>query len=165
VQPVPNGGIPGAAVNLKITFREGGAYDFYAMFVDVKERFAQAFEARGLAVGTDTRRGNDERRAEAEAAISGELIMEDLPEYSAGPAPSVPHASRPSVLAPVALRPSQSQSRPPVNLMDEPASPLPAAEGSAGTPADAPPGYEETQSGSIAAELDRRLSDMDRQGR
>lgn len=46
VQPVPMGGLPTPAaapylLELKLTFNEGGAYDFHAKFAEVRERLVQ----------------------------------------------------------------------------------------------------------------------------
>lgn len=169
VQPVPNGGIPAhhPAVKLTLTFREGGAYDFHTKFVQVRERLAQALEARGLAgVGGDVGHGNN--NAATEAAVAEGLHLEDLPAYeesSSARAPPVPVASRPvtapapeSIAAPVPMRPAQAprqeaQEEPLIDLEPPPSS-------SAGSnPAEPPPGYEETQRDSVAQELERRLSD------
>lgn len=47
VQPVADGGLTSttAIIELKLTFKEGGAFDFYTLFERVKERFLQALEA------------------------------------------------------------------------------------------------------------------------
>ncbi|GAQ37935.1 ubiquinol-cytochrome c reductase complex 17 kd protein [Aspergillus niger] len=46
VQPVSGGGIPASlpAVQLKVTFKEGGAFDFHNNFERIKERLQQAVE-------------------------------------------------------------------------------------------------------------------------
>ncbi|KAF8542233.1 hypothetical protein BDD12DRAFT_391579 [Trichophaea hybrida] len=67
VQPVSGGGIPPAtsAIELKLVFKDGGAFDFYGMFERVKERVLQAREAG-----------------------SAEVHLEDLPAYEdSGPPP------------------------------------------------------------------------------
>lgn len=55
VQPVSGGGISASlpAVQMKVTFKEGGAFDFHTNFERIKERLEQAVEntgesARGL---------------------------------------------------------------------------------------------------------------------
>jgi len=52
-KPAASGGIPAPTAppylaELKLTFKEGGAYDFHAKLVDVRERLVQAAEAAGL---------------------------------------------------------------------------------------------------------------------
>ena len=43
VQPVPGGGIPPthSVVELKMTFKDGGAYDFHQKFLEIRERLQQ----------------------------------------------------------------------------------------------------------------------------
>ena len=74
VVPVANGGIPVAsassAIELKLVFKDGGAFDFHTTFETVKERAQQAMEAG-----------------------SAEVHLEDLPAYEdagAPPPPAVP---------------------------------------------------------------------------
>ena len=45
-QPVADGGIPSqhAAVEVKLTFKDGGTYDFHTKFIEIKERLRQAAE-------------------------------------------------------------------------------------------------------------------------
>ena len=72
--PVAGGGIPVAsassAIELKLVFKDGGAFDFHTTFETVKERAQQAMEA-----------GN------------AEVHLDDLPAYEdagAPPPPAVP---------------------------------------------------------------------------
>ncbi|KAE8132343.1 hypothetical protein BDV38DRAFT_261414 [Aspergillus pseudotamarii] len=46
VQPVPGGGIPSSlpAAQLKVTFKEGGAFDYHNKFEEIKERLRVAHE-------------------------------------------------------------------------------------------------------------------------
>ncbi|BDD58396.1 hypothetical protein MAP00_003678 [Monascus purpureus] len=46
IQPVPGGGIPATlpAIQLKLTFKEGGAFDYHTNFERIKERLLQAVE-------------------------------------------------------------------------------------------------------------------------
>lgn len=46
MQPVSGGGIPASlhAVQLKVTFKEGGAFDFHGNFERIKERLRDAVE-------------------------------------------------------------------------------------------------------------------------
>lgn len=60
VKPVPGGGIPPdhPAVELKLTFREGGAFDFHSCFEQIKERlyYAQQMareQGRTMGLGED----------------------------------------------------------------------------------------------------------------
>jgi len=170
-QPVPNGGIPAThpAIKLTLTFRDGGAYDFHTKFTQVRERLAQALEARGLA-GLSENAGRGGGQAETMAALSADLTLEDLPAYEEsaggrGGAPPVPSASRAShsaggsapIPAPVAVRPAQTQ---PLSQLVEPEVPYTPLPNVSAVPAEPPPGYDEVQSGGVSAdELERRLSD------
>ncbi|KAL4788127.1 hypothetical protein BJX76DRAFT_316441 [Aspergillus varians] len=73
VQPVPGGGIPPSlvAVHLKVTFKEGGAFDFHTQFERIKERLQQAVEI-----------SRENGRGAADINMSG-VHLEELPAYSA----------------------------------------------------------------------------------
>lgn len=45
VKPVPGGGIPPLhnAVEIRLTFREGGTFDFHTVFTQIKEQLAHAY--------------------------------------------------------------------------------------------------------------------------
>ncbi|KAL2823924.1 hypothetical protein BDW59DRAFT_91112 [Aspergillus cavernicola] len=72
VQPVPGGGIPPSliAVHLKVTFKEGGAFDFHNQFEMVKERLQQAVDVSG-----ESGRG-------AGNVNMASVHLEELPAYS-----------------------------------------------------------------------------------
>jgi len=153
VQPVPGGGIPPshAALELKLTFKEGGAFDFHTSYERLKERLQQAVEGA---------------REEGVAPASGpdgvdweRVHLEDLPAYEAagtqlGSAasasatesiPSSPLQRNGSVgFETAARRPSSDPNAPP-------------REETFPTPVEPPPGYEEVQRGSIVEELERRI--------
>ncbi|KAL5336794.1 hypothetical protein BJX70DRAFT_371561 [Aspergillus crustosus] len=73
VQPVPGGGIPPSlpAVQVKVTFKDGGAFDFHAQFERIKERLQQAVEI-----------SRENGRAAGDVSMSG-VHLEELPAYSA----------------------------------------------------------------------------------
>lgn len=73
VQPIPGGGIPSSliAVHLKITFKEGGAFDFHGQFETIKERLQQAVEI-----------SHESGRGASNVNMSG-VHLEELPAYSA----------------------------------------------------------------------------------
>ena len=93
VQPVSGGGIPPGlpAIQVKVTFKEGGAFDFHNRFERIKERLEQVVE-----VSRESARGS------ANVDMST-VHLEELPAYSA-PASEAPGA-RPAYDAP----PSTSQ--------------------------------------------------------
>lgn len=76
MQPVSNGGLPSvaSAIELKLVFKDGGAFDFYTIFERVKERFLQALE-NARASGRM-----------AEGTAMGTVHLEDLPAYEEPPA-------------------------------------------------------------------------------
>ncbi|OGE51940.1 hypothetical protein PENARI_c011G02028 [Penicillium arizonense] len=93
VQPVSGGGISPSlpAVQLKVTFKEGGAFDFHTNFERIKERLEQAFE--------NTSEGT---RGQQNVDLSA-VHLEELPAYEAPPnasqtgaAPSEPPTEPPS---------------------------------------------------------------------
>lgn len=76
MQPVSGGGLPpvASAIELKLVFKDGGAFDFYTIFERVKERFLQALE-NARASGRV-----------AEGGTMGAVHLEDLPAYEEPPA-------------------------------------------------------------------------------
>lgn len=86
VQPVSGGGIPPSlhAVQLKVTFKEGGAFDFHANFERIKERLRDAVE-----VSQEGSRGS-------RAVNMASVHLDELPAYEGprnGPAPPPPAAT------------------------------------------------------------------------
>lgn len=81
VQPVSGGGIPPGlpAIQVKVTFKEGGAFDFHNRFERIKERLEQVVE-----VSRESARGS------ANVDMST-VHLEELPAYSA-PASEAPGA-------------------------------------------------------------------------
>ncbi|KAL2866572.1 uncharacterized protein BJX67DRAFT_381803 [Aspergillus lucknowensis] len=73
VQPVPGGGIPPSlpAVHLKVTFKEGGAFDFHTQFERIKERLQQAVDIARESSG----------RSAGDVDMSN-VHLEQLPAYS-----------------------------------------------------------------------------------
>ncbi|RMJ24739.1 hypothetical protein PHISP_04400 [Aspergillus sp. HF37] len=86
VQPVSGGGIPSSlhAVQLKVTFKEGGAFDFHTNFERIKERLRDAVE-----VSQEGSRGS-------RAVNMASVHLDELPAYDGprnGPASPPPTAS------------------------------------------------------------------------
>jgi WW domain-binding protein 2 len=138
LQPVPGGNIPvtPAALELKLTFKEGGAPDFHSNFERVKERLQHVVSA--------ARENN----------LTGQINLENvhldqLPSYQeSGQDRMAPVQTDTTMQSPVAI------ASPAATTSTSPSSADPVPE----QPRDAPPGYEETQQQSIQAELDRRFS-------
>lgn len=134
MQPVPNGGIPPhlQGVELRLTFKDGGTFDWHARYCEVRERLAQVREnaVAGSGVG---------------AGGGGDVSLEQLPAYEAvdpRPAPTERQGVRTAreedvvstaitavaPVTPVAPAPSATSAPPPAPGPDE-----------------LPPGYEESQ--------------------
>ncbi|PLB55056.1 hypothetical protein P170DRAFT_470481 [Aspergillus steynii IBT 23096] len=132
VQPVPGGGIPPAlpAVQLKVTFKEGGAFDFHNHFERIKERLQQAVD-----VSQEGSRG-------ARNVDMSAVHLDELPAYtgpSQGPTTSG-LGSNPSDPSPSSQSPTADR-----------------AAASGPEPMEPPPGYEEVQQQSVAHEFEERL--------
>lgn len=159
VQPVSGGGIPPqhAALELKITFKDGGAFDFHTNFERLKERLQQAVEVAresGHVTGDGSESGGG-RGAGALAGVNLDTVhLEDLPAYEApeqglapGPAEPLP-SPLPSRDSGIGVSPESARKpTPQTSPREETFSP----------PAEPPPGYEEVQRESIVDELERRL--------
>ncbi|PLB35128.1 uncharacterized protein BDW47DRAFT_111001 [Aspergillus candidus] len=129
VQPVSGGGIPPGlpAIQVKVTFKEGGAFDFHNRFERIKERLEQAVE-----VSRESARGSTN-------VDMSTVHLEELPAYSA-PAGEATGARAPAYDAP----PSTSQH---TRVASETGPEF----------MEPPPGYEEVQQQSVANELEERL--------
>lgn len=136
-------------------FKEGGAFDFASTFERLKERLKQA-------VDTARENGTLETNEDSTRLNMPNVHLEDLPAYEESrqhtrvpdPLPSPPiDDRRPSIgvgsgtqiVAPVPTSPqlSSTMSSPRAEAFQPPDEP--------------PPGYEETQRGSIVEELERQL--------
>lgn len=164
------GGIPPvhAFIELKLVFKDGGAFSFHSLYERVKERLQQAVEmAResGHINGDGSETGASRGGGTLAGVNMAAIHLEQLPAYeevgsgvnprtSAGiqsaPLPGTEHR-------PVALRDSgvvlpsdderNSEALPADGTTNEPSQP----------PTEPPPGYEEVQQSSVASELEMRL--------
>lgn len=149
VQPVAGGNIATSHhVELKLTFKDGGAPDFHSNFERIKERLQQA---------VDVARSDNSAGRRQDGTLLGvnmdAVHLDELPSYAASGHDRVARVLSEST----------------VDLMDEPVpseSSQPRGEVQTTTqqaaqssepPSDAPPGYEETQQQGVQAELERRL--------
>lgn len=156
VQPVPGGNIPAAhaALELKVTFKDGGAYDFSQGYERIKERLQQAIEtARETGNYHGSTDGTDNGSLRTGGPLAGVNLntvhLEELPAYEPPP-PADAEPITPDTPGDSALGMSSPESTPAAA-----AAPKPAEEDAA--PSEPPPGYEEVQSQSVADELERRL--------
>jgi hypothetical protein len=140
VRPVAGGGIPASiqVVELKFSFKEGGAFDFHSNFERIKDRLGQAVEhAREQGPATSqatTGRGVDFTH----------VHLDELPAYDGARNPAQAGNNNQHQLSNVATQASTTES----------------AGGNtdfAPPPMEPPPGYEEVQQQSVAAELEDRL--------
>lgn len=168
VQPVAGGNLPNtsAAIELKLTFKEGGAPDFQSKFEAIKERLQQVVDvARQSNAGS--RRGGGNGMGGVNMA---NVHLDELPSYQDSGhdriAPQedlldeeepviVPvHATSDQVRAMAAAHRQQHQQRS-RRSSERQSAQLEETE----TPIDAPPGYEETQQQTLQAEVNRQLRD------
>lgn len=154
LQPVPGGGIPAhhAFVKLKMTFKEGGAFDFSSKYEQIKETLAQAAE-----MARDSGRAVD---------LSG-LDLEQLPAYEevGGIASTVP-APPIQIQQPVPISPTRPSRPPPGDdgappAFDHAKAPANGSSNPFPPPNEPPPGYEETQQSSIADHLEESVRRSD----
>ena len=149
LQPVPGGNIPPtqAAIELKLTFKEGGAPDFHSNFERIKERLQQV-----VATARESNHPGQRQDGFLGSVNLGNVHLDQLPSYQdSGRDMMAPNQSTGSGNV------ADSHEGTSPEIMTEPrrsGSPAPTHQ----SPSDAPPGYEETQQQSIQEELERRLS-------
>lgn len=130
-----------SAVELRFTFRDGGAFDFHTIFEQIKERLHQAYM-----VAQET----SHRDAAGNIDLAN-VHLEQLPAYEA--AREVVEDDGPTILSPVPTRPGRDSGvggvRSPVTSSPKP---VPAV-----APDEPPPGYEEAQAQAVSVDLEQRL--------
>lgn len=125
--PVPNGGIPNPErpLPLKLTFKEGGAFDFSTTYERIKETLAQAM---------------DMARESGRPVNGADVDLEQLPAYEelGGGARAPVPIQRPTPVAPNGVhRPAPAANNGVVGLGEG------SSSGVAPTPDEPPPGYDE----------------------
>ncbi|GAB1729252.1 hypothetical protein NU195Hw_g1584t1 [Hortaea werneckii] len=156
LQPVQGGGIPTPStgvLEIKLTFKEGGAFDFHTTFERVKERLQQAVEVSRISGD-----GTGSSRAAMNGVDVSNVNLEDLPAYqeeSDGPLIS-PVGPPPAVVA--ATSQQSNAQRDSGVAVDEERPRSKPTEADFGAPTEPPPGYEETQIQGLQDEMDRRAS-------
>ncbi|KAF4633448.1 hypothetical protein G7Y89_g4673 [Cudoniella acicularis] len=146
VKPVSGGGIPPtqSAIELRLTFREGGAFDFHSLYEQIRERLYQAYTV-----------ARENGRSETAAVDMANVHLEQLPAYE--PAREVADEDdEPRILSPIPVRPTRD-AEPPVDTSSER---LPAAP----APDEPPPGYEEAQVQAVGMDLEQRLREEAERG-
>ncbi|EMC98245.1 hypothetical protein BAUCODRAFT_32235 [Baudoinia panamericana UAMH 10762] len=153
LQPVQGGGIPTPStgvVEIRLTFKEGGAFDFHTNYERIRERLQQAIEVN---------RVDGDGSGPARAAVNGvdvsNVNLEDLPAYQEeSDGPLLSPVMVPSVVptaAPVQQSSVQRDSGVAVEDDRPQAKPTETAQS-------APPSYEEAQMQGVQDEMERRLS-------
>lgn len=140
-KPVPGGGIPpnNAAVELRFTFREGGAFDFHSTFEQIKERLHHAY--------TMARESGRQNVVDVD--------LEQLPAYE--PAQEVESEDEgPRILSPIPTRPQARDSGAADALQNRTETSPPNFT----APDEPPPGYEEAQAQAVGIDLDQRLREV-----
>ncbi|KAJ5042901.1 uncharacterized protein L3040_004292 [Drepanopeziza brunnea f. sp. 'multigermtubi'] len=141
-KPVAGGNIPPthAAVELRFTFKDGGAFDFHTMFEQIKERLHQAY-----VVAQET----SHRDAAGNIDLAN-VHLEQLPAYEAPR--EAPEDDGPTIISPVPVRPTRDSGIGEVrsSLTNSPKPDVPI------TPDEPPPGYEEAQAQAVTVDLDHR---------
>lgn len=142
-KPVPGGNIPPThtAVELKFTFRDGGAFDFHSFYEQIRERLFQAYT-----VAQET----SQRDAAGNIDLTN-VNLEQLPAYEA--AQEVEDDGL-AILSPVPTRPGQDSG---VNGVRSPETNSPPKPNASTAPDEPPPGYEEAQAQAVTVDLDQRL--------
>lgn len=151
-------------IELKLTFKDGGAYDFHAKYELLRERLQQAVEASSANMG-----GEGSRRRSAGMAAPAEAVhLEQLPAYAErGDGPLMPPVSVPQPMPPpqrgaggVVANGVNGDGAAPSSSMDSAvggsSKAAEAAREQAMTPDEPPPGYEEAQLAGLNEELERR---------
>lgn len=136
VRPVAGGGIPPslALIDLRMTFREGGAFDYHNVFELIKERLHQAVQAArdaGRSVGG---------AGGVDQAVLGGLHLEQLPAYEPAAVAAPGAAAADEVRRASVVDGQRTESDSVAAQPDEP-----------------PPGYEEAQAQAVGIDLDQRL--------
>lgn len=152
VQPVAGGNIPAShsVIQLKMTFKDGGAFDFHSHFERIKERLQQVVEQ---ARDSGTLTGNALQTGRLGPVNFSNVHLEELPAYE-GPAGSSSITTNGTGSASSA---SQGLNKEGHNAPDNNSTSERAPQHSFEPPTEPPPGYEEVQQQSVANELESQL--------
>lgn len=148
LMPVPGGNLPvtSTGIELKFTFKEGGATDFHSSFERIKERLQQAVE-----VARESEGSAQGRPGFLNGVNMDSVHLDQLPSYEdSGHDRIASSEPTPAVVRPVSPDQGNAPSQDGPSTREE----------TAQSPVDAPPGYEETQQQSVQEALDRRFSSL-----
>lgn len=146
LKPVPGGNIPAqhAFVDIKMTFKEGGAFDFSATYDRIKERMDQTVSLARESGSAAPGMGSEGGLPQAD--------LEQLPAYTEAGAPAQETIQQPTASTPQA--PPDAPVLP--STEDSHVKPEPAQEQYL-PPTEPPPGYEETQAATVARDLEENI--------
>ncbi|KAI9761499.1 MAG: hypothetical protein M4579_001009 [Chaenotheca gracillima] len=165
LQPVSGGGLPPIQTiyEVKITFKDGGAFDYHTNYERIKERLQQAVQV-AQANGQMSGDGIESVAGRGGGALSqinmAAVDLEDLPVYQAidsgRPSAGSPQSSAIHPAAADTLAPSHTQMLDP-RATENGATSLQTAPSDTDfdQPSEPPPGYEEAQRESVANEMER----------
>jgi WW domain-binding protein 2 len=154
---VAGGGIPPhhPAVELRMIFREGGAFDYHTIFEQIKERLYHAIQI-----------ARDEGRNIGSVGVLGSadlahVHLEQLPAYEPQQAPRVEPAEERDPVSPVH---PDGQGRNTAGLRNQPTPEEEVSTPPVEPPNEPPPGYEEAQAQAVGIDLDQRLREEAERG-
>ncbi|KAI9816135.1 MAG: hypothetical protein M1832_005142 [Thelocarpon impressellum] len=150
VQPVAGGGIPArhSLVEMRMTFKDGGSFDFQSEFEKVKEQVQHALDLARESGQTPGQGGVD----------LTSVHLEQLPAYEEanGTAPAAAPAAEAAPSSPLLLRPETAPSDGGDAPNSDGGSRLEPKRGER-APSGPPPGYEEAQRDGVADMFERRM--------
>lgn len=162
LQPVTGGGIPPhhAFVEIKMTFKEGGAFDFHSTYERIKESLSQAIE---LARESGQMTGNSGQMAGVDLST---VNLDQLPAYEdigdSRPVPQVRVAQPIPIPTPTAGPPPLMRDSGVLLPSDEERNAKSTSDQSPSSdrvevPTEPPPGYDEVQRSSVVDNLEESI--------
>lgn len=161
LQPVTGGGIPPhhAFVEIKMTFKEGGAFDFHSTYERIKESLSQAIE---LARESGQVIGNSGQMAGVDLST---VNLDQLPAYedigASRPVPPVrlaqPIPLSPPTTSPPVMRDSGVLLPSNEERNAKPSSGQSPSSDHAEVPTEPPPGYDEVQRSSVVDNMEESI--------
>lgn len=151
VKPVSGGNIPShiPIIEVRMTFKEGGAYDFHNTYERIRE---QLYHAISIA----REEGRNVGRGDGLGGVDlAGVHLDQLPAYEAESGPGTGVTSPQAQISPIM---ASSEFENEVTGIQTPSTPE-AIQQTFTPPDEPPPGYEEAQFQAVGIDLDRRLRD------
>ncbi|OAX83519.1 hypothetical protein ACJ72_02113 [Emergomyces africanus] len=158
VKPVAGGGIPACHVSLqlKLTFKDGGAFDFHSGFERITERLRQALEQAQASDGMAAE--SIPHRTGALGSVDFSAVhLDELPAYEGPGHPSEPTGTTASLPAFSSADPHERNQQHHSNEGNNSSSRSGEENPTDANPTEPPPGYEEVQQQSVANALEARI--------